>query len=885
MANVVDPNSWRMIPPSDPQRPVQSTPRAGPEEHGGEAVSPQVDRQAKASSAITGLSTALGKTFNSQNDHVVWNLAPSMPGQTSGGEYMRVDMQHATRAPAALGPPAPQDGADSKRAAARPWLVIVENVRDVAASERFDQLQPALATEPQLLLIACDVEDPTAAESESLEDTGARGLAMAARLRCRYVGPIGAGDIGQLVETLEHIKQLWQPTLLHLDARGATAPSPHFTRRADHREPAAPDAGSLRSIASQALVELARGDERIVAVSTDVEEALADDWLVLPGRLYPVDSGVPYALSWCASLAAGGSRPFAFLSCDEGQDSLGQIRRDICLKRAPVTLILESRGQSGPSGSSCLAGIRQLPDISLLAPKDAAELRQMLAWCAAQDDPAVVWLPQEFEPQVNWPWGSDIVLGRSEPLSQGRDVAIVAWGPMTAAATIAAESLALSGLEATVINARFACPLDVETIARVARQATYVVLVDDLEQTGGFAGWVLEHLLRAGVVQPISIVAPPETADRQDHHDLHNQCALAIVERCRWLAEPIVPRVTIEPPLPETDDETRTLAGNWQRFVGRHAERTARERAQVYARELSYDTRRWVAAYEEVGPRDVYLWKWCTHGVELTTLPCVVPELRAHVCDTKMLSIVLCVLLDDVADQHGSTHLLDALLELTCWGVSRSLHGLSTAQRRHAQIARALWGEYQSRIAGYPCYDTFEPVLHYDLLQFFNTMRYSHLVNGRPYLLNMVEHDLYTSHNMMMISFSTLDLMCGPGFPQEEVGTLREAIWHAQCMGRIGNLLSTWRRELVKRDFTSGVFARAMMEGDLTLEELENGDPSELEATIRNRGHEAYFFGKWLEHRERCHARARHISSLDLRSVLEAHDRFFAMHLGSQGLI
>ena len=292
-----------------------------------------------------------------------------------------------------------------------------------------------------------------------------------------------------------------------------------------------------------------------------------------------------------------------------------------------------------------------------------------------------------------------------------------------------------------------------------------------------------------------------------------------------------------------------------------------------------------MAAYEEVGPRDVYLWKWCTHGVELTTLPCVVPELRAHVCDTKMLSIVLCVLLDDVADQHGSTHLLDALLELTCWGVSRSLHGLSTAQRRHAQIARALWKEYQSRIAGYPCYDTFEPVLHYDLLQFFNTMRYSHLVNGRPYLLNMVEHDLYTSHNMMMISFSTLDLMCGPGFPQEEVGTLREAIWHAQCMGRIGNLLSTWRRELVKRDFTSGVFARAMMEGDLTLEELENGDPSELEATIRNRGHEAYFFGKWLEHRERCHARARHISSLDLRAVLEAHDRFFAMHLGSQGLI
>jgi hypothetical protein len=250
-----------------------------------------------------------------------------------------------------------------------------------------------------------------------------------------------------------------------------------------------------------------------------------------------------------------------------------------------------------------------------------------------------------------------------------------------------------------------------------------------------------------------------------------------------------------------------------------------------------------------------------------------------------MLSIVLCVLLDDVADQHGSTHLLDTLLEMTCWGVSRSPHGLSPVQKRHARITRDMWAEYQARIVAYPCYKTFEPVLRFDLLQFFNTMRYSHLVNGRPYLLNMVEHDLYTSHNMMMVSFSTLDLMCGPGFPQTEVGTLREAIWHAQCMGRIGNLLSTWRRELANRDFTSGVFARAMMEGDLTLEELEDGDLDELEATIRNKGHEAYFFGKWLEHRERCHARAKRITSLDLRAVLEAHDRFFAMHMGSQGLI
>ena len=162
------------------------------------------------------------------------------------------------------------------------------------------------------------------------------------------------------------------------------------------------------------------------------------------------------------------------------------------------------------------------------------------------------------------------------------------------------------------------------------------------------------------------------------------------------------------------------------------------------------------------------------HGVEITTLPCVVQELRSHVCDTKLLSIVLCVLLDDVADQHGDSQLLDALLEMMCWGVRGSQKGLSKTAKKHAKLTRDLWAEYQARVATYPCYPTFGPVLRYDLLQFFNTMRYSHLVNGRPYLLNMVEHDLYTSHNMMMISFAMLDLMCSPGFPQGEVGILRE---------------------------------------------------------------------------------------------------------------
>jgi len=458
---------------------------------------------------------------------------------------------------------------------------------------------------------------------------------------------------------------------------------------------------------------------------------------------------------------------------------------------------------------------------------------------------------------------------------------------MVAAAQLAAESLAQHGITASVINARFAQPLDIDTISRAVRGALCAVLVNDSEESGGFSSWVLDHLLDLGITQSVSVVAPQAARRQQNPHDAHNECAMRIVERCQWLAEPMSPSITIGSFLPSTttDEREAVTAYNWLNLASTRADGLIGERQQVDARQLSSDAKRWVAAYEGVGARDLYLWKWCMHGVEITTLPCVAPELRAHVCDTKLLSIVLCVLLDDVADKHGEGRLLDALLEMTYWAPCDSLQRLSAVERTHAELTRAAWLEYRERIAGYPCYETFEPVLRYDLLQFLNTMRYSHLVNGRPYLLNMVEHDLYTSHNMMVVSFATLDLMCSPEFPRSEVGALRETMWHAQCMGRIGNLLSTWRRELDDRDFTSGVFARAIMEGDLTLDELQHGQLARLEATIRGQGHESHFFRKWLQHRDCLHASARRIHSLDLKAVLDGHDRFFAMHLGSRGLI
>ena len=310
-----------------------------------------------------------------------------------------------------------------------------------------------------------------------------------------------------------------------------------------------------------------------------------------------------------------------------------------------------------------------------------------------------------------------------------------------------------------------------------------------------------------------------------------------------------------------------------------------REHDLVKSRQLSREVEDWYAVYSLVGERKRFLWQWCEQGAELTTLPCVPPERFTHVCQTKVLSIMLCVLLDDVADQRDREAFLEVLLKVVDGQAAPDMSACTDDERYYASVTRRLADIYFQRVRNYPCYAAFEHLLRYDQFQYFNTMRYSQMLNRNLWLMNPIEHDLYLPHAMDMMSFATIDLMCTPGFPIEELGRLREALWHLQCMGRVGNLLSTWRREIGQQDYTSGVFARAVIEGDLRVEQLRPENYHDIETAIVEGGHERYYFGRWKYHRECFLARARDVHAVDLHKLLEGNDRFFLMHLGGRGLI
>lgn len=306
------------------------------------------------------------------------------------------------------------------------------------------------------------------------------------------------------------------------------------------------------------------------------------------------------------------------------------------------------------------------------------------------------------------------------------------------------------------------------------------------------------------------------------------------------------------------------------------------EQRQIADQRFSAELAPWIAAYEEIGERGGYIWKWCLHGVDLITLSCVPDALRGDARDTKVLAGVFNVLVDDVADQQGNGQLLTVLRKMVHCG-DVSFDGFSAEERRYGELTRRVWREIWRRAKRYPCYDRYAGLLEFDLAQLFNTVHYSHLVNSNPYILNVVEHDDYSPQGMGLLSFAMIDLMCSPRFIAGELGKLREAMWHAQWMARIGNLITTWHREVTDRDYSSGVFAHAVARHDLTIDQLVAGDSDQITAAIEHGGHEAYFLRRWKKHRAHVQRLLDDVQSVDLRAMIHGLERLLRTELVSRG--
>lgn len=328
--------------------------------------------------------------------------------------------------------------------------------------------------------------------------------------------------------------------------------------------------------------------------------------------------------------------------------------------------------------------------------------------------------------------------------------------------------------------------------------------------------------------------------------------------------------------------EAIDLAGV-QIFPAPPPELCRREVEAVGREELTPFARQWLNEYLQLGGRSEFTWKWAQYCIRLITLPCVPEQWTIHACDTKFLAGMLNVLVDDVADQQVNGQLLSELLRLTR-SETPDPRNIAAEDRPCLELACRIWNEYWTRVAAYPCSAPFSDLLRFDLQQLFNALHYSYLVRRNQCLLNPTEDDLYSPRSMMIQCFATVDLMCTPDFPANDLGKVREAISQAECMARIANSLGTWQREITHGDFTNGVFVQAIARGDVRPDQFVPGGAEAIETIIQDGGYEQRLLRRWEGHRDRLRALASDVKSVDLDRLAAGFTRMLLTELGSRGL-
>ncbi|MHB9037916.1 MAG: 1-deoxy-D-xylulose-5-phosphate synthase [Armatimonadota bacterium] len=328
-----------------------------------------------------------------------------------------------------------------------------------------------------------------------------------------YLGPIDGHNIGELRHFISQAFELKGPVLLHVvttkgkgyyhaehDARHFHGIGPFNS--GSGKAPQKPQR-SFTDVFGRALVQLARHDPKVVAITAAMPDGTGLNRFArkYPSRYFNVGIAEGHAVTFAAGLASAGMKPVVAVYSTFMQRGYDQILHDVCMQNLPVIFALDRAGivgEDGPThhGVFDLSYLRHMPNLTIMAPRDAAELVGMLFEAASIGGPVAIRYPRGAAPGPRRVPPTQVIEGRSELLRDGHDVAIIAIGPFANEALKAAEQLELSGISARVINARFAKPLDEAAIVAAASDCGAIVIAEENVASGGFSSAVIECLVR-----------------------------------------------------------------------------------------------------------------------------------------------------------------------------------------------------------------------------------------------------------------------------------------------------------------------------------------------------------------------------------------------------
>jgi 1-deoxy-D-xylulose-5-phosphate synthase len=336
----------------------------------------------------------------------------------------------------------------------------------------------------------------------------------------RYLGPYDGHDLNFLIDLFEENKDYNGPLLVHVitkKGKGYThaenkpiwshGVTPFDRESGVVKKSDKPQPPSYTAVFSDALIELAKNDPKIVAITGAMPEGTGLDKFAkaLPGRMFDVGIAEEHAVTFCGGLATQGMKPIAAIYSTFLQRAFDQVFHDVAIMDLPVVFALDRAGiagQDGPThhGIYDMAYLRVFPNMICMAPKDENELRHMVKTAFETGHPTSLRYPRGNAVGVTMdPEMKSLPVGKGEVLREGAAATIFAIGVEVWPAVEAAQILAKENIEVAVVNARFIKPIDDELITRFCKPYSKVITVEEGSLAGGFGSAVMERVQQLGL--------------------------------------------------------------------------------------------------------------------------------------------------------------------------------------------------------------------------------------------------------------------------------------------------------------------------------------------------------------------------------------------------
>ena len=366
-----------------------------------------------------------------------------------------------------------------------------------------------------------------------------------------YVGPIDGHNLDHLLPVLRNVRDAETgPILVHVVTQKGKGYGPaessadkyhgvvKFDVATGAQVKSKPGAPQYTKVFAQSLIKEARKDDKIVAITAAMPSGTGLDLFEkeFPNRCFDVGIAEQHAVTFAGGLATEGLKPFAAIYSTFLQRAYDQVVHDIAIQSLPVRFALDRAGLVGADGPTHagafdVAYLGCLPNFVLMAAGDEAELVHMVATAAAIDDrPSAVRYPRGEGLGVPMPdEGKPLEIGKGRIVQEGHKVALLSYGGRLGECLAAAKELKALGLSATVADARFAKPLDVELLTRLVRDHEVLVTVEE-GAIGGFGAYVLQALAEHGLIERglrvRCMVLPDRFIDQDSPNAMYAQAGL-----------------------------------------------------------------------------------------------------------------------------------------------------------------------------------------------------------------------------------------------------------------------------------------------------------------------------------------------------------------------